>query len=475
MADAALLKIFEAAIDLKRPVAIRPFEVVEGDTGNRIVLTLTDDGEAASLAGMYVNAVFSNSNGISVQETGDGSVTIDGNTVTIDLNPASFAPGMVECELQIYSSSDEAPEDITDCDVLVTSAKFNFSCRRAILNGETLPAAPMFPTLSALVESVTEAETARASAEAARQANETVRQANEAVRQENEVLRQSNETVRVTQEGARITTERLRVGSETQRASAEAARASAETAREAAETARAAAETARAAAEESRAATFAELIASVPGGAEILQSPPTEATEGDTGSLAVVSSTGRAYICADAHDGDGTAADPPHYTWRRIEYASDWEEINSFTLTEDLGAIEINKDSNGEPFFFDELRITMLGGMSGGNTARVAVNGNTNQYYATFSNFIAMNVTYPERCMAVLTLKKPRMNFMIAEKNTSGDGDGSTVAAAKTTYVGMLRLNTAITGYSAVRISGNGSSYKFITGTQVLVEGRNLH
>ena len=119
-----------------------------------------------ALAMARVVAVFSRSDGTSCQDSGaeDGGVTICGalnNQVDIDLYSSSVAPGMVECELQIYSDADLSP--------LVTTAKFNFACRRAIMDGETIAAAPQFPVLSGLIQRV---ETLEASAsEAADSAN----------------------------------------------------------------------------------------------------------------------------------------------------------------------------------------------------------------------------------------------------------------------------------------------------------------
>ena len=59
--------------------------------------------------------------------------------MTISLFSTSFAPGMVECELQIYSGA--------ALKTLVTSAKFNFTCRRGILNDETVQSTGEYPLL----------------------------------------------------------------------------------------------------------------------------------------------------------------------------------------------------------------------------------------------------------------------------------------------------------------------------------------
>lgn len=174
---AKVTKRFEVALDLADSGANRQFSVVEGDTGNQLSVFLTDGGYPVDLTGCRVIAVFSKSDGTSSQDSGEeqGGVLICGalnNQVDIELYPASVAPGMVECELQIYSD-----EQLT---TLVTTAKFNFACRKAIMDRETLASAPQYPLLSQLIkrveelvgESVAAAESANAAAENCRQAVE---------------------------------------------------------------------------------------------------------------------------------------------------------------------------------------------------------------------------------------------------------------------------------------------------------------
>lgn len=151
-------KRFSIALDMADSGANREFTVVEGDSGNQLSILLSDGGVPVDLTGCRVVAVFSHSAGTSCQDSGTegGGVTLCGalnNQVDIDLFAGSVAPGMVECELQIYSDS--------DLSTLVTTAKFNFACRRAIMGEDTLAAAPQFPVLSGLIERV---ETLEASA-----------------------------------------------------------------------------------------------------------------------------------------------------------------------------------------------------------------------------------------------------------------------------------------------------------------------
>lgn len=175
----AIYKTFDVSLDLKRPVSSRDVEVVEGDNGNRLRVTLTDEGSPVDLSGCLVLAVFAKTSGTVQQDTNGNGVTISGenhNIIEIELYTSSFAPGVVGCELQIYSA---------DNSVLVTTAKFNFKCRRSIVNEDTIQSTEEFPLLLELITQVEdlykqldgaqEAETERVAAEQIRKANETAR------------------------------------------------------------------------------------------------------------------------------------------------------------------------------------------------------------------------------------------------------------------------------------------------------------
>ncbi len=177
----AIKKVFDVALDIKRPSSHMDFTVINGDTGNGIHIILTDGDEPVDLTGCRVIAAFSRPDGsTSMQDSAisNGGITLggtEGNQIDIELFPASFSPGMVECELQIYSDE--------DLSTLVTTARFNFSCRKAIINEDTLQAAPQYPllrtlsdelkdsteSLETLITQVTAAETSRTAAETRRE------------------------------------------------------------------------------------------------------------------------------------------------------------------------------------------------------------------------------------------------------------------------------------------------------------------
>ena len=262
-------KRFSIALDIKRPTANRDFEVVEGDNGNILEVTLTDDGQAVELSSCRVCAIFSKSDGNTAQQDNDGhgiAVTAP-NKLTISLYTTSVAPGLVECELQVYSGGEHA--------TLVTSAKFNFMCRRGIANDDTIEATDEWPILVGMIQRVEVAETAetlRMSAESGRvtaegsrvfaentRANaEDMRGDSEDVRIAAEAGRASAESGRVVTENARITAENSRLSNESARVSAENIRAAAESTRISQEAGRVSAEDARATAENARAIRDAE-------------------------------------------------------------------------------------------------------------------------------------------------------------------------------------------------------------------------
>ena len=155
----AIGKTFHVSLDMKAPTAQRDeWEVVEGDNGNVIEITLTDGGEAVDLTGTHVFAVFGLPNGATVEQDSvseDGGVTISDtppyNVITIALHTGSFSPGksasgLMKCEIQVYSG--------TNFETLVTSAQFTFRCRRAIMNDDTIAATDAYPILVELISQV---------------------------------------------------------------------------------------------------------------------------------------------------------------------------------------------------------------------------------------------------------------------------------------------------------------------------------
>ena len=144
-------KTFDIILDTKRPPNNREIELVEDDTGNVLHISLFDDGEAVDLTGCRVVAVFARTGGTTMQDSGaeGNGVTISGNEITIALRKSSYGLGTTECELQVYSGTLQ--------DTLVTTARFNFGCRRAIFNSDTAQATNEYPILVQLIADANEA------------------------------------------------------------------------------------------------------------------------------------------------------------------------------------------------------------------------------------------------------------------------------------------------------------------------------
>ena len=176
-------KVFDVDLDIKRPSSHRDFTVVNGDNGNRINVTLMDGDSPVDLAGCRIIAAFSRADGsTSLQDSGvqNGGVTIspdDASKVAIDLFPASFSPGVVECELQIYSDA--------SLSTLVTTARFNFICREAIVNSSTVQASAEYPLLKVLQDELASLRASldelMESAEAAEEGRQTAENSREAL------------------------------------------------------------------------------------------------------------------------------------------------------------------------------------------------------------------------------------------------------------------------------------------------------
>lgn len=259
MSETSFIKRFDITLDLKQPGCGGDFSVVDGDTGNVVYLALTDAGIPVSVEGRRIIAAFSNSRGKYMQDSAEsgGGISISDDKVKLQLRPQSFAPGIVECELQIYSGGTEnSAAGATVYDSLVTTAKFNFSCRSAIYDASTIESEPAAPPLSAVLSAIGIAEGERVKSETARNSAEAERAAAEKSRAASEKGRILSETSRANAENSRAAAETNRAKAEAKRSEAENNRIANENARKAAELERSAAETERAAAETERSRIF---------------------------------------------------------------------------------------------------------------------------------------------------------------------------------------------------------------------------
>lgn len=150
-------KTFALTLDMVRTIRSHPFEVVDGDTGNVLEVRLENNGLPVDLTGRYVCMVFRSCIGTALQDADSGiELGAETGTFSISLLPGSYGPGNVSADVQVYSGADRS--------TLITSTRFTFRCRNALLNDETMRAQATYPPL---VAATREATAAAAAADAA--------------------------------------------------------------------------------------------------------------------------------------------------------------------------------------------------------------------------------------------------------------------------------------------------------------------
>lgn len=151
------IKEFSIALDMKRTLAFPPFEVVEGDTGNVLHVTLTNDGEAVDLASCSVCIVFASSAGFAIQDLTSG-VTLGGETgaFSVALYPGSYGAGDVRADVQVYSGDGGA--------TLITSKRFTFRCIKGLMQPDIIRASSAYPPLVQAAQEARDAAAACGSA-----------------------------------------------------------------------------------------------------------------------------------------------------------------------------------------------------------------------------------------------------------------------------------------------------------------------
>lgn len=84
---AKMRKRFQINLDAKRATSNREFEVVDGDNGNVLAVTLTDEGVPVDLTHCFVMAVFSKPNGRTAEQdsNGNGVLLFGANELEIEL------------------------------------------------------------------------------------------------------------------------------------------------------------------------------------------------------------------------------------------------------------------------------------------------------------------------------------------------------------------------------------------------------
>ena len=133
-------KDYFITLDMMRTLPFRPFEVVEGDTGNILHVTLLNNGDPMDLSGCAIQIAFASSSGFAMQDETSGIVkTEQTGTFDISLLPVGYGAGNVSADVQIYSGERS--------ETLVTSTRFDFRCRKSLISGEIIRANAAYPPL----------------------------------------------------------------------------------------------------------------------------------------------------------------------------------------------------------------------------------------------------------------------------------------------------------------------------------------
>ena len=150
-------KDYSITLDMIRTLPFRPFEVVEGDTGNVLHVSLLNDGDPVVLDGCKIQIAFASSMGFAIQDETSGiQKTTQTGTFDLTLYPSAYGAGNVSADIQLYSGTNDR--------TLITSTRFDFRCRKSLISGDIIRANTAYPPL---VEAARIANEAAASALAA--------------------------------------------------------------------------------------------------------------------------------------------------------------------------------------------------------------------------------------------------------------------------------------------------------------------
>ena len=142
------LKEFDILLDIKRNRKTEEFEVVQNDYESNILnIAIVEDFEPYNLTGLSVEIAFAKGDGTTVLQDEQNGVTIinaiEGKiTCTLKTNTIAAA-GKVSAEVRILQENK-----------LLTTTRFNFFVRRAIVNNETIESTNEFPILNKLITDV---------------------------------------------------------------------------------------------------------------------------------------------------------------------------------------------------------------------------------------------------------------------------------------------------------------------------------
>lgn len=149
----------EICLDMTNTHTFHPFEVVDGDTGNVLHITLQNCGTPMLLNECAICIAYTSSMGFAIQDETSGiTLGTEAGTFSVLLNPQNYGPGNVSADVQVYSGPNRK--------VLITSKRFDFRCRSSLVSEEIIRANQAYPPLMAAMQEAVEATAAaRAAAE----------------------------------------------------------------------------------------------------------------------------------------------------------------------------------------------------------------------------------------------------------------------------------------------------------------------
>lgn len=130
---------------------LQRLKVVNGDTANQFVITITNKGNAITLDATLhkIVAVFRRSDGrIYTQDSGTGLTFTSGGVVTIDVYSSSFRTGTNKITLLIFKRDSSTS---TEYPLLLTTQEQTFNARAAAIDGESQASTSQMPMLERYV------------------------------------------------------------------------------------------------------------------------------------------------------------------------------------------------------------------------------------------------------------------------------------------------------------------------------------
>lgn len=143
---AAIKKLYDITLDLKRQSNIELKGLVAGDTGTVFRIDLTDGGapvQDVDIDACRIIMKIRSSLGWRAQDSiiPDNEVAIENGIITIALHPETFASGKNLVQLSVYSS------EVKEWDTLVTTQYFSFDAQASVDEEETIKTSATYPAL----------------------------------------------------------------------------------------------------------------------------------------------------------------------------------------------------------------------------------------------------------------------------------------------------------------------------------------